>query len=285
MSEEWRTALRAARRRSRRSMASVAEQSGLSAQAVRAYETGRRRPKRDALLKILALLQFTAADANALLEQAGFAPELGLYPAHEFPEYAFRVDELQRFLDKRPWPAIATDDEIRILAANRAMQALWRFDFNRLRRQRGPDEMTLFAIIGELKLLDRIANWPEFLRVAASLNKGRPLRATMTAPERRLASVEAMAGGDPAVTKRMREIWARAKPAPQRIQADFPIVWSDPDYGELHFRSVVSVASASDRLDFRDWHPVDAATWRAVERLRAGARRTPPRRSARSRDH
>ena len=77
--------------------------------------------------------------------------------------------------------------------------------------------------------------------------------------------MQAMAAGDPAVMKRMREIWAKARPAPQRIQADFPIVWSDPEYGELHFRSVVSVASAADRLDFRDWHPVD--TWRALEAL------------------
>ena len=258
---------------------SVAEQLGLSVQALRAYETGRRRPRRDTLLKIVALLQFTAADANTLLEQAGFAPEPGLYPAHEFPEYAFRVEELQRFLDKRPWPAIATDDAIRILAANRAMQALWRFDFNRLRRQREPDEMTLFAIIGELKLLDRISNWPDFLRAAASLNKGRPSRATLTSPERRLASLEAMAGDDRVRLKRMRDIWAKARPGPQRIQADFPIVWSDPEYGELHFRSVVSVASAADRLDFRDWHPVDAPTWRAIEGLTAGTRRAPPRRS------
>ena len=273
MAMDWRAALRDARRRRRLSLKVVAEQSGLSVQAVRSYELGRRRPKRDGLLKILALLEFTAADANAVLEQAGFAPEPGLYPPHEFPEYAFRVEELQRFLDKRPWPAIATDDAIRVLAVNRAMQALWRFDFARERRRRDPDELTLFRLIGDLKLLERIVNWPDFLRTAASLNKGRPLRAAMTSPERRMDSVAAMAGGDPALGKRMREIWAKAKPAPQRIQADFPIVWSDPDHGELHFRSVVSVASAADRLDFRDWHPTDAHTWVALEALRAGGRR------------
>lgn len=273
VSTDWRTALRAARRERRISLRVVAEHSGLSVQAVRSYEIGRRHPKRDGLLKILALLQLTAADANAILEQAGFAPEPGLYPPHEFPQYAFRVEELQRFLDKRPWPAIATDDAIRVLAVNRTMQALWRIDFSRERRRRDRDAMTLFHLIGDLKLLDRIANWPDFLRTAASLNKGRPLRAAMTSPERRLGSIEAMAGGDPALTKRMREIWAKAKPAPQRIQADFPIVWSDPDHGEMHFRSVVSVASAADRLDFRDWHPTDAQTWHALEALRAGAKR------------
>ena len=171
MSTEWRTALRAARRQSRLSLRTLAEESGLSVQTVRAYEIGRRRPKRDSLLKILAVLDLTAADANALLEQAGFAPEAGLYSTHEFPEYEFQVHELQRFVDKRPWPAIATDDAIRVLAANRVMQALWRFDFNREQRRRDPDEMNLFRIIGDLKMLDRIANWPDFLRAVASLTR------------------------------------------------------------------------------------------------------------------
>ena len=130
MSTEWRVALRAARRQSRLSLKDVAEQSGLSIQAVRAYEIGRRRPKRESMLKILGVLELTAADANALLEQAGFAPEAGLYPPHEFPEYAFRVEELND-PGQRPWPAIATDDAIQVLAVNRAMQALWRFDFKR----------------------------------------------------------------------------------------------------------------------------------------------------------
>jgi transcriptional regulator with XRE-family HTH domain len=281
MSAEWRSALRAARRASGLSLNSLAEHSGLSYETVRGYEDGRRSPTRESLLKVLVVLRLTAADANALLEQAGFAPDPGLYPPHEFPEYAFRVDELQQFLDKRPWPAIATDDAIHIIAANRSIQALWGIDFDREKRRRSVEEMTLFAIVRDYGLLDRISNWPSFLREAASLNKGRPLRAAMTSPQRRMASMQAMSGADPALLKRMQRIWANAKPMPARIQSDFQVVWRDPEFGEMRFRSVVSVASEQDRLNFRDWHPVDAETWRALEnvkssRLREGARKKRP---------
>jgi transcriptional regulator with XRE-family HTH domain len=271
--KDWRTDLRAARRRSGLNMEAVAERSSLSYETVRAYENGKRRPKRETLLKILAILQFTAADANALLEAAGFAPEAGLYSAHEFPQYSFRLDELQRFLDKRPWPAIATDDAVQVLSVNRTMQSLWRIDFDREKRGRTAEELNLFAMIGRHRLLDRISNWPEFLSAAASLNKGRPLRATVTSPEQRSKSMQAMTGGDPKLLKRVVQIWTKAKPAPARIQADFPIVWCDPEWGELNFRSVVSVASDVDLLNFRDWHPVDAHTWQALENLTSRRRR------------
>jgi transcriptional regulator with XRE-family HTH domain len=273
MNPDWRTALREARHASRLSLKVAGERSRLSYETVRGYENGRRSPTRDSLLKLLSALELTAADANALLERAGFAPDAGLYAPDEFPEYAFRVDELQRFIEKRPWPAIATDDAIRVLAVNQTMQALWGFDFAREKRRRSRDEMSLFAIIGDFGFLERITNWPAFLRAAASLNKGRPLRASLMQPARLIAATKAMAGGDPALVKRMLRIWTKAKPMPARIQADFPIIWRDPELGEMRFRSVVSVASERDRLNFRDWHPVDADTWRALERVKARAGR------------
>jgi transcriptional regulator with XRE-family HTH domain len=286
MSAGWRMALRAARREWRLSLKALGERSGLSYESVRGYENGRRSPSRESLLKVLAVLQFTAADANALLEQAGFAPEAGLYSPYEFPEYAFRVDELQRFLDQRPWPAMATDDPMRVLAANRTIQALWGIDLNREKRRRSAEEMSLFAIGRDYGFLNRMSNWPEFLRAAASLNKGRPVRAALTSADVLMASVQVMSG-DPAVRKYMRRIWTTAKPTPFRIQADRQIVWCDPEFGELRFRSVVSVASEQDLLSFRDWHPVDAETWRALEdvklrRLREGAQKKRRERSSSS---
>ena len=157
------------------------------------------------------------------------------------------------------------------------MQALWGFDFDRERRRRSADEMILFAIIRDAGLLDRISNWPDLLRLAASQNKGRPLRAALVPPEQRLASVQAMSGGDAALLKRLLKIWKKAKPMPARIQSDSEVVWSDPEYGELHFRSVISVANEQDLLTFRDWHPVNADTWRALEKMKTRARRRPTR--------
>jgi transcriptional regulator with XRE-family HTH domain len=265
--------LRVARHASRLSLKALAEQAGLSYETLRGYENGRRNPKRDSLLRVLKVLQLTAADANAALEQAGFAPEASLYPPHESPEYAFRIEELQEFLDKRPWPAFATDDAIRVLAANKTIQAVWGIDFDREKRRRTRDEMTLFAIAGDHGFLDRISNWPSFLRAGASLNKGRPSRAALTSLAARTASIRAMSGGDPALLKRIQRIWAKAEPTPTRIQADFQIVWSDAEFGEMRFRSVVSVASERDLLHFRDWHPIDAETWQTLEKVKSRRRR------------
>lgn len=60
-------ALRGARHATRLSLKAVAERSGFSYETVRGYENGRRGPTRESLLKVLAVLQLTAADANALL--------------------------------------------------------------------------------------------------------------------------------------------------------------------------------------------------------------------------
>jgi hypothetical protein len=179
---------------------------------------------------------------------------------------------------------MATDDATRVLAANGTIQALWGFDFDREKRRRSAEEMTLFAIGRDYGFLDRMSNWPDFLRAAASMNKGRPLRTALTSPDRLMVSVQAMSA-DPALRKRMQRIWTTAKPTPARIQADRPVFWRDPEYGELRFRSVMSVASEQDLLSFRDWHPVDAETWKALGKLQSRQRRAGARRQDALRPH
>ena len=270
MTETWRGTLRAARRRAGLSMEAVADQSGLSYETVRGYENGRRTPTRDSLLRVLACTHLSAIDANELLERAGFAPEATLFGPDERRGFAFHADELQRVIDKRPWPAMATNDTIEVVAANRAVQAVWGFHFARERRRRAPSEMTMFAIGRDVGFLDRMRNWPVTFRAAAEMNKGRPDRLRL--PAGTPAMMEAMreiSGGDPILMKRLVRIWTSAKPSPSRMQMDFPVIWCDPEYGEMRFRSVISVASERELLHFRDWHPVDSETWRVLERVKA----------------
>ena len=255
-------------------MKAVAELSGLSYDTVRSYENGRRRPTRDSLLNVLAMLRVTAADANAIVEQAGFAAEPTLYPAHEFPEYYYRVGELQRVVEKRPWPSFATNDAMRVVAANRAVQAVWGINFAREKRKQSSDQLNLFRIGGDYRFIDRVTNWAQIVSVVASVNKGRPRRTVLTAlAPGVVSSMEATAGGDPDQLKVLLKIWQKAKPAPSRVQWDMPLIWRDPEFGEMRFIDTVSVASEPDVLRFQDWHPMDAETWRVLERVIARSAR------------
>lgn len=268
MNEDWRVALRRARRGAHMSMAAVAEAAGVSYSAMRSYESGRRSPTRDSLLKVLAVLRITAADANAIVEQVGFAAEPTLYPAHEFPEYYYRVGELQRVVEKRPWPSFATNEAMRVVAANRAVQSLWGINFAREKRKQSSDQLSLFRIGGDYRFVDRVTNWTDIVGVIASVNKGRPRRTVQTALAPGVVSaIEATAGGDPGQLKILLKIWKKAKPAPARVQWDMPLIWRDPEFGEMRFVDTVSVASESDVLQFQDWHPVDAKTWRTLEKV------------------
>jgi transcriptional regulator with XRE-family HTH domain len=279
MNEAWRTALREARRGAGISMETVAQRSGLSYETVRGYENGRRSPTRESLLKVLVELQITAAEANAIVEQAGFAPEPTLYPPDEFPAYYYRVEELQRIVEKRPWPAFATNDAMRVVAANRAVQAVWAINFAREKRRQSSDQLSLFRIGGDYRFVERVTNWAQIVSAVASINKGRPRRTVQTAlAPGVVAAMEATAGGDAAYLKALLKIWQNAKPAPNRVQWDMPLIWRDPEFGEMRFIDTVSVASESDVLQFQDWHPVDGETWSVLDKVivRAAGQRAKP---------
>lgn len=158
---------------------------------------------------------------------------------------------------------------MRVVAANRAMQAVWNFDFVRERRIRTPGEMTMFAVGRRCSFLDRITNWPVSFRAAAEMRKARAERLRL--PSGMAEMMEAMreiSGGDEALLKKLVRVWTAAKAAPTRIQSDFPVVWADPEHGEMRFRSIISVVSERDLLSFRDWHPVDAESWRVLEQVK-----------------
>lgn len=269
----WQADIRAARRERRVSLKDLAADAGISPETLRAYEHDRRRPTRSNLLAVLGALALPAADANDILQRAGFAPEPALYAPDEFPDYDFRVEEVQRFLDGRPWPAMATDARMRVLAANISMQALWGMDFKREKRRRTPEEITLFAIAGDYNFVEHITNWVEVLRAYAAINKGRPQSRARIPAETIVTSARAMAAGDPEVRERINKTWDRAKPAPARIQVDVPLHWRDLRLGDLRFRSVSTVASEQDEIRFRDWHPVDAESWQRLAKVIARWRR------------
>jgi transcriptional regulator with XRE-family HTH domain len=270
MKDEWRSALRVARRNAGISMETLAERSGISYETVRAYENGRRSPRRATLLKVLAALELTAADANAVLDLVGFATEPTLYARDEFPKHLYRTEELQRVINARPWPAFVTNETISIVAANRAIETVWGVSYATERRRHPGAELSLFTVAGDAQFLQHMTNWQAVLRSIASELKGRPQSTVVASAEPRVvAAMQAAVAGDPALFKRLLKIWEKAKPAPARVQWDLPLRWLDSQYGEMRFTLVVSVASGRDGLSFHDWHPVDANTWRVLEKVKA----------------
>ena len=106
---------------------------------MRSYENGDARPTRS-LLKVMVTLRLSAAHANAMLEGAG-SRESVLFGPDDEREVAFQISELQKIVERRPWPTFATDDGVHVIAPNRAVQALWGFDFAKERRRRTARQM------------------------------------------------------------------------------------------------------------------------------------------------
>ncbi|HEY2478034.1 MAG TPA: helix-turn-helix transcriptional regulator [Solirubrobacterales bacterium] len=102
----------------------VALDAGVSARHLSFVETGRSRPGREALLRILEQLGVPFRERNRLLLAAGYAPA---YPerALDDPDLAPVRDALDLVLSgHEPYPAVAVDRVWNMVAANSAMLAL-----------------------------------------------------------------------------------------------------------------------------------------------------------------
>ena len=146
MDAAWRHKLRAARQKAGISQREVAELAGISQESIRAYEAGRRRPTRERLTTMLQALQTPAYDANEILEAAGFSSTPTLFPADEYPNFYFAIDELQTEVESVAWPEFVSDNGNQVVAANAAVQALWGIDFAHERATKTRAELTLLGV-------------------------------------------------------------------------------------------------------------------------------------------
>jgi transcriptional regulator with XRE-family HTH domain len=116
--------LREWRERRRVSQLELALEAGISARHLSFVETGRSKPGREMLLRVLERLQVPFREQNRLLLAAGHAPA--------FPERSLEDPELQPVRDAldvilrghEPSPAVAVDRTWNLVAANSPMYAL-----------------------------------------------------------------------------------------------------------------------------------------------------------------
>ncbi len=124
----WSQRLQAARKALNISRVELATRAGMSAQTVKAYELGLRRPSRLLLTALLDTLKLDRSVRNEVLEAVGFAPDGRLLGPDRAPNYVFTTDEALEHIEALPWPAFVFNDVIEVVVANKMAQQIWGVD-------------------------------------------------------------------------------------------------------------------------------------------------------------
>lgn len=268
--ENWRKHLRASRRALKVNLKDLARATGLSYDTLRDYESGRRNPTRDNLIRVLHAIQIPSLESNEILNAAGFAGQRTRFPEDEFPSYYFTRNELDTAVERVPWPEFVVGDYIEVVAANSAAQAIWGIDFAHEKSVRTRAQMNLLSVASDHHFADRVGNWDEMIGTLASVFKGPGRPESIDNPSPYFSEVLAeFAKGDPVFLATLAKAWAEADPWPPRVRQHYNVFWVDPDFGEMRFHALLNTCSEPDALAFNDWHPLDADTWRVLEKVKA----------------
>mgnify|MGYP001577115788 CR=1 FL=1 len=268
-SEGWRVVLREARRRLGITRQELAERAGLSPDTIRAYELGRRRPRRDHLELIVRTLNIPNAEANQLREDLGFAPLRTLFTGELDAHYYFTAAETEQAVEEYPWPSFVVNDAVEVVAANRAVAAVWDVDWTAERRRRPRAQRNLLAVAIDLRFAERVLNWDEVVGTLISVFKAKEPSYALDASNAYFQDVmHEFSTGDPAFLSRMLEIWNKTDGRESRCHWTYPVTWHDAGCGDMRFLAMVSTASEPDALAFNDWIPVDAGSWRVLEAVK-----------------
>ncbi len=270
MAKEWSRRLRAAREGLGLSRGELAALASLSAETIRAYETGKRGATAPTLRAIMDALGIEQAERNHILTGAGFVGVAIEFTPEIAPDYYFTLDQATREIERAPWPACIVNDRMDVIAANRLALTLWGVDFER--ELTGPGERNLLSIASTPHFAERVENWEEAVGVAVGILKGHH-RGGVSEPEDSsgyFASVlQHFLEGDPKYVARFLTVWQETPARTPKCRFDFPVVWRDEDLGTLRFRVAISNASEPEGLSFNDWHPLDSETWDGLRRLQS----------------
>ena len=172
MERDWSQALKAARERLGLSRAELAGRCSLSAETIRAYEVGRRKPSRERLDAVLGALKLERLEANRIRHSLGYSPDyLRLGPLE--PTYMFSVDELRQWTEEIPWPQFVADENMQIVVANSVIQKLWGVDLQS--EFLTPVKRNMLRFATNLRFANRVVNWEEMVVYAVSIWKGHHL--------------------------------------------------------------------------------------------------------------
>ncbi len=263
---DWHTALQAARKSLGIGRAELARRCGISADSLRAYEGGRRKPSRQRLDALLSALKLDRLEANQVRHALGFAADylrIGMLD----PSFMFSLEELTKWVESIPWPQFVLDENVEVVVANSVAQRVWGVDFQRefLNLQ----QRNLTSVATTPRFADRAVNWEEMVAYNVAVWKGHhlgPESLDQPSPYFNAVLTE-LAKGDPKYVGRFLEVWQRTPPKTPKVRDRYPVIWRDPDHGEMRFLALSSTANEWEGLAFHDWIPTDAPTWEALNRF------------------
>lgn len=267
---DWKTALRDWRKSESLTQAALAARSGLSLAAVRAYESGARRPSSSALQSLIDAIGIPREEANRLLAAAGYAVDMysvfnwGLEPA--------TLESLMTEADSLPWPAFITNQSYDVVHANRAFQRIMEVDLDYQYTEHGA--RNLISNVVDPSFASRMPNWDDVLGFIAGLAKADPRWQSGCAenPAPWLQGpIQRLLEGDPALVKRFFELWTAAALIPHRLRQRTRLHWLYQGKHLMRFAYVLALANIHDELHWNEWAPADAETWRLLEEIAAGS--------------
>ena len=255
---EWRRVLREYRRQLRLSQPEVARRSGLSLSAVKAYESGDRRPSRDALTAIIDALGMTAEQANPVLAGAGYA---GNWRAIYHEAYGPRsIEWFAEEVERCSWPLFVVNEAADLIAANRAFRILVGVPL--AARLPDPKKWNFIVTASDPRYANQLESWDEAMRFMIGLAKGdmgRSINPERPAPHN-AAAYQRFLQGDPAYVTRMLGLWESTEPVPHTTRMIHPVRWRHTSGQLMSFTSTVTVADVWQAFFWVDWVPEDAET-------------------------
>lgn len=261
---DWRRALRDYRRQAHLSQPEVARRSGLSLSAIKAYESGRRRPSREALTAIVDALGMTAEQASPVLAGAGYAANWrAIYHEAYGPRpVQWFAEEVERFA----WPVFVTNEASDVIAANRSFRGVIGIPAD-LSLPDGNENM--LARGADPEWARRLESWEDNVRFTLGLAKTDLYR--QVNPERpppwAAKAWERLLRGDPALITRVLRLWEAAEPVSHTTRMTYPVRWRLETGELLSFTAIMTVADVWQVFAWHDWVPDDPETTAALRNL------------------
>ena len=263
---DWRSSLREWRRRSNLTQETLAARANLSKSAVRAYESGVRKPSREALTQLVRTLGIPRQEANLIFASAGFTIDWSTLLEGR---YVFDEEVARAQLARCPWPAFLTDQAINVVATNRPLELI--FDVDLAAEYLGPTDRNLLGGASDPHFARYLENYDEVVSFMIGLAKGDPrMQQNMERPAPWLEEpMSRFLQGDPQLITRVMGLWESAPPIPHRTRHQFEIRWLYKGETPMRFLGILTTADVWNELSWNDWIPADPETWAVLNEIAA----------------
>ncbi len=251
----------------------VAAMSGVSVASLAAYESGRRRPSRAALLAAGRALTVDGYGLNRLLRTAGYAEEpsdfarwlCGDRPVGVFqgmlPAERASLSALRGECESFDFPSLILDQGCHAVYGNRFAERLFRLSKHKVLPGRSGPHLLQAMVSPEFR--ERVQNWED---VVAAVIPGSIEPHLMNG--RANASANGIRGvaqhlrkTDPEGLAMLLDIWEQSPGVAAHRRVAHRFDWTTEDGSELKFHCVFTNWNAFDPYKAMDLFPVDGATF------------------------